>query len=228
MTEVEKSRHHRHLWAFLRVVVAVIAVWWLFRGEDLGELVGIFKGLNILVFIGALVLYVIAQLIFVLRWWVMLRAQHIRIDYGAAVKLHFLGLFYNNCLPGSVGGDLLRAWYVTKHTEKKVEAVLSVFVDRAIGLSCTVVIAGFCYWLILRGGAVEEGLQVFHGFDSSSIVVVLAPAGRVTSCRCSSSPLARAIPSAKAALMIPAEKATIPMRRMDMNPTITVTTIVIG
>jgi hypothetical protein len=50
-----------------------------------------------------------------------------------------------------VGGDLLRAWYVTRHTRKKFEAVLSVFVDRVIGLLSTLVIAVFCYLLFLRG-----------------------------------------------------------------------------
>jgi len=54
-----------------------------------------------------------------------------------------LGLFYNNCLPGAIAGDLPRAWYVTHHTDKKVEAALSVFVDRLVGLTGIVVMA-FC------------------------------------------------------------------------------------
>jgi uncharacterized membrane protein YbhN (UPF0104 family) len=62
--------------------------------------------------------------------------------------LHFLGLFYNNCLPSSVGGDLMRAWYVTKHTDKKLQAALSVFVDRAIGLLGSILMAVGGYMLI--------------------------------------------------------------------------------
>lgn len=54
-------------------------------------------------------------------------------------------------MPGSVGGDLLRAWYVTKHTDKRFEAALSVFVDRVVGLLSTLVIAIFFYSLFLRG-----------------------------------------------------------------------------
>jgi uncharacterized membrane protein YbhN (UPF0104 family) len=54
-------------------------------------------------------------------------------------------------MPGSVGGDLIRAWYVTRYTDKKLEAVLSVFVDRVvIGLLGTLFIAVFFYLFLLR------------------------------------------------------------------------------
>ncbi len=103
------------------------------------------------VFAGVLGIFVIGQIIVGLRWWLLLRSQSIFIDFWAAVRLHFLGLFYNNFMPSSVGGDLIRAWYVTKHTDRRFEAALSVFVDRAIGLLSTLVIAAFFYSLFLRG-----------------------------------------------------------------------------
>jgi len=53
-------------------------------------------------------------------------------------------------MPSSVGGDLIRAWYITRHTHKRFEAALSVFVDRLIGLASTLVIAVFFYTLFLR------------------------------------------------------------------------------
>jgi len=50
-----------------------------------------------------------------------------------------------------MGGDLIRAWYVTNHTDKKLEAALSVFVDRIIGLAGMTVIAIVSYLLFMRG-----------------------------------------------------------------------------
>ena len=107
----------------------------------------VLKSLNLWILLLGLIMYWISQLIFVLRWQVLLKAQSIQIGYWPTVRLHLLGLFYNNCLPSSVGGDLLRAWYVTKHTDKKFEAAISVFVDRAIGLLGLVLMAfvGFCF-----------------------------------------------------------------------------------
>ncbi|MCD4831827.1 MAG: flippase-like domain-containing protein [Anaerohalosphaeraceae bacterium] len=147
-TETTKKSKKRHLSHIIRLVVALVAIYFAFRGQSLAEVRDVFLNLDISVFALAVALYIAAQFIFVCRWRVLLWAQKIHIDFWPAMKLHFLGLFYNNCLPGSVGGDLLRAWYVTKHTDKKVAAALSVFVDRAIGLACTIGMAFGAYWLI--------------------------------------------------------------------------------
>jgi len=163
----KKNKHLSHL---IKIVVAVTALYFAFKGESVKDIAKVFAGLNIFVFIAALGLFFISQLVFVLRWLTLLRAQGIHIAYFAALKLHLLGLFYNNCLPGSVGGDALRAWYVTMHTEKKIEAALSVFVDRAIGLSCTVAIIFLSYWLIPTKGAGAQ-LQFGTDFDLASLVI---------------------------------------------------------
>jgi uncharacterized membrane protein YbhN (UPF0104 family) len=114
----------------------------------LGQVADVLLGLNLWIFAAAIAIYVVGQLIFVARWSVLLRVQSITIGFWPAVRLHFLGLFYNNCLPGAIGGDLPRAWYVTKHTDKKLEAALSVFVDRAIGLAGMLIMAFGCYWFV--------------------------------------------------------------------------------
>jgi uncharacterized membrane protein YbhN (UPF0104 family) len=82
-----------------------------------------------------------------------------------AVRLYLLGWFYNNVMPGSVGGDLIRLWYVTKHTDKKFEAGLSVLVDRAIGLISTLALAVFFYFFFLRP---DDGKIEFAGRDDSA------------------------------------------------------------
>ena len=142
---VRKTKYISYL---IRFIVAAAALYLAFRGENFAEVVGVLLGLNLWIFAGAIGFYVIAQLIFVARWSLLLRVQSISIGFWPAVRLHFLGLFYNNCLPGAIGGDLPRAWYVTKHTDKKLEAALSVFVDRVIGLFGMLIMAFGCYRFI--------------------------------------------------------------------------------
>jgi len=143
-----KVRNNKYISYLLRFAVAGAALYLAFRGEDLGRVAEVLLGLNLWIFAAALVAYIIGQLIFVARWSLLLKVQSIKIGFWPAVRLHFLGLFYNNCLPGAIGGDLPRAWYVTKHTDKKLEAVLSVFVDRVIGLTGMLIMAFGCYWFI--------------------------------------------------------------------------------
>lgn len=153
-----KANKSKGIFLCVRIAVVVCGIicgiLWVSRGDRWDNLKTIFLGMNLWVFGAALGIFVIGQIMVGLRWWLLLRTQSIFIAFWAAVRLHFLGLFYNNFMPSSVGGDLIRAWYVTRHTDKKFEAALSVFVDRAIGLLSTLIIAGFFYSLFLRGQGV--------------------------------------------------------------------------
>jgi uncharacterized protein (TIRG00374 family) len=150
-----RAKKSRRIFLFLRIAVVVCGViwgvFWVSSEQRWNRLVEIFRQMNMGIFAAVLGIFIISQIIIGLRWWLLLRSQRIFIDFWAAVRLYLLGWFYNNFMPGSVGGDLLRAWYVTKHTPKKFEAVLSVFVDRVIGLLSTLAIAVFFYLLFLRG-----------------------------------------------------------------------------
>jgi len=146
---VNKNKYIAYL---LRFGVAGGAIYLALRGEDIGAIFRVLLGLNLWVFGGALGLYVLGQFLFVLRWNLLMRVLSIKIGFWPTVRLHFLGLFYNNCLPSSVGGDFLRAWYVSKHTDKRLEAALSVFVDRLVGLAGMLIMASFCYWFVPAQG----------------------------------------------------------------------------
>ncbi len=146
----------KYFWYVVRFCIAGGALYLALRGEDLRQVAEVLLSLNLWIFAAAIIIYVIGQLVFVARWCVLLKVQSITIGFLPAVKLHFLGLFYNNCLPGAIGGDLPRAWYVTKHTDKKLEAALSVFVDRAIGLAGMFIMAFGCYWFIPKQTPAER------------------------------------------------------------------------
>jgi len=149
-----KSKKSKYIFMFGRIGVVLCGIlWaaiWLSREQRWQKLIDIFGGMNLGVFAAVLCVFIIAMLLITLRWLVLLRTQGIRISYWAGGRLYFLGWFYNNFMPSSVGGDLIRAWYVTGHTDKKFEAVLSVFVDRVLGLVSTLMIAVFFYLVFLR------------------------------------------------------------------------------
>ena len=164
-----KPNKKRQILVVLRTLVVVVGVIagavWLSREGRWANLKAIFARMDMLVFCGAFGIFCLSQIMVGLRWWLLLRTQGIFISLWMAVRLYLLGWFYNNVMPGSVGGDLIRLWYVTKHTDKKFEAGLSVLVDRAIGLISTLAIAVFFYFFFLRpdGGKIE-----FAGRDDSA------------------------------------------------------------
>lgn len=64
----------------------------------------------------------------------MLGIQGVRLRLWNSTKLTFAGNFFNFALPGTTGGDLIKAYYVAHYTQHKTEAVTTIFLDRVVGL----------------------------------------------------------------------------------------------
>lgn len=85
----------------------------------------------------------------VVRWIILLRSQGIDVAWGRAFRLTMVGSFFNLCMPGTTGGDLLKAYYAAKRSERRGAAVVSVIFDRLTGLFGLVVFAGVAGLFIL-------------------------------------------------------------------------------
>jgi hypothetical protein len=69
------------------------------------------------------------------RWNLLLRAQEIPLPYRQAFGLTMIGLFFNVVIPGAVGGDLIKGYYITRAMEgRRSSAATSILMDRVLGL----------------------------------------------------------------------------------------------
>jgi len=68
------------------------------------------------------------------RWQILLQVQKIRLSTPRMSGLFFIGMFYNQFLPGGTGGDIIKSYLLLKETDKKAGALLAVVFDRFIGL----------------------------------------------------------------------------------------------
>ena len=83
----------------------------------------------------SLVLVGITILLGVIRWRMVLEVQGLHLPMRRATGITFVAQFFNSFLLGSTGGDLIKAYYAARETHhKKTEAVVTVFVDRLLGL----------------------------------------------------------------------------------------------
>lgn len=89
----------------------------------------------------ALLTMLMAFLASYIRWQQLAVAIGLELETVAALQLGFIGSFFNIVTIGVVGGDSLRAFYAARHSPGRIpEAILSVFIDRVIGL---IVMCGF-------------------------------------------------------------------------------------
>jgi uncharacterized protein (TIRG00374 family) len=77
-----------------------------------------------------------------LRWHALLRAQGLDLRLSRTMRVFAISLFFANFLPGAAGGDLVRGVYVYKAARgKRAAAMLSIFIDRLIGLVAFVLLS---------------------------------------------------------------------------------------
>jgi uncharacterized membrane protein YbhN (UPF0104 family) len=69
-----------------------------------------------------------------LRWMRLLEAAGTGARFADALSLNWMGQFFNQLLPTSFGGDVVRAWYARDNTTDLVRAAAIVLSDRVIGL----------------------------------------------------------------------------------------------
>lgn len=93
--------------------------------------------------LAVVLMFVVQTVVAAWRWWVILRHHHLAIRLLTAVRISFIGAFFNQLLPSSIGGDVARAWYVYRYGYSKGIAVITVLSDRIYGmllLACLAII----------------------------------------------------------------------------------------
>ncbi len=91
--------------------------------------------------LGALVFITVAMFS-AFRWHWLVNSQNLSLTIGQAIRLTWIGIFFNNFVPGQTGGDLIKAYYIAKNSpQKRLAAVLTVIADRIIGLSALVIVS---------------------------------------------------------------------------------------
>jgi len=102
------------------------------------------------------------------RWWTLVRAQDLPFSLYNAVRLGLVGYYLSTFLPGSIGGDLIKAYAISKEQTRRAVAVSTVLIDRGVGLWALfwmVSIIGSILWLtgdpLLVNNVVLMGLVRF-------------------------------------------------------------------
>jgi glycosyltransferase 2 family protein len=85
----------------------------------------------------------LSYLLLAIRWQWLLRTHGIDPGFWETLRLSWVGLAMNNVLPSSIGGDAIKAVCICRRTPgKRVAAVMTVLMDRALGLVALLAVGG--------------------------------------------------------------------------------------
>lgn len=81
------------------------------------------------------------------RWLILLRGQGLKSSVRQTLPLSFIGLFFNFVMPGGVGGDVFKGYYLFQdHPQQRFAGAVSILVDRLVGFF---VMIGTAFFAIL-------------------------------------------------------------------------------
>jgi uncharacterized protein (TIRG00374 family) len=110
---------------------------------NLKNMVFILKRVSAGYFLGAVFLFFVIMVILSYRLKKIMAIQNINIPLKNVTCLSLIGFFFNNFLPTSVAGDIVKAHYTACYTAKTVESYTSVVIDRIFGLISFIFLAFF-------------------------------------------------------------------------------------
>jgi uncharacterized protein (TIRG00374 family) len=103
------------------------------------------------------VCYSTVEVLATVRSQILLRIQGIRLSWLQVGAIVMIGLFFNQFLPGGVGGDAMRLYFVFRLAPReKIGATLSIAMDRLFGFFTVLLLAGISFslrfnWLTSSG-----------------------------------------------------------------------------
>ena len=104
----------------------------------------------------AFFLYGFSLLVTIFRWHILLRAQNLAAAPLTTLRISLLGFFFSTFLPGSVGGDLVKAAAVARGQSRRTAAVATVLMDRVIGLWSLVAFVALTGGIFWTTGMLDE------------------------------------------------------------------------
>lgn len=136
------------------------------------KVLSIIKAINPFAFILAIFIYFVSLYISTMRWRLLLPEE---FKKKRLFSFYLIGSFFNTFLPGSIGGDAVKTYYLYKEINSGSLSLSSVFMDRYIGF-VSLMIMGLISYLIgfnyLKGSIIEWLLpMIILAFLTGSVVL---------------------------------------------------------
>lgn len=125
----------------IRLTVGLAALALLFSRFSMQEALSRLSSVSWPLFSLALGLGALGVVLSAYKWFSLVNSDGGHVTYPLLLRLYFEGVFFNNFLPTSIGGDVHRAYQLGKHTDDKASSLATVVVERLTGLIALVAFA---------------------------------------------------------------------------------------
>jgi len=144
-------KSNKILFVVLKLSISSALLYYILSRTGISQVAGTLRNITPVSFLSAVFLYIFAQFISTYRWQLFL-PKGLRLK--KLFSLYMIGSFFNTFLPGVIGGDAVKAYYLYKETGKADMSFASIFMDRYLGFVVLILICAIAF---------PFGYQYFHG-----------------------------------------------------------------
>ena len=159
-------------WLAVQAIVSVALLVLLARRLDLDAFQALFTRLPLWSYLLSFAVVLGGQIAYAWRWRLLLIASGVRVGFTVVIRQYFIGIFLNNFLPSTVGGDLAKVYLLGRDCGYQT-VTASVVLDRMLGIGLLALCAAGMLWLLPLPSAVLAAARLaVTGVASASLILL--------------------------------------------------------
>ncbi len=121
----------------LKITISLLLLAWFLLKADRQQMVNAFLSIPAWLWPTLFSMYILSQVLSSTRWYLLARILGFKSRWLTYLNYYFSGMFFNLFLPTSIGGDVIKVFFISRGGggREKVLATYSVLADRFFGLA---------------------------------------------------------------------------------------------
>ncbi|GCE10906.1 lysylphosphatidylglycerol synthase transmembrane domain-containing protein [Tengunoibacter tsumagoiensis] len=138
---VPKKKKNKTLGLLLRLGVTVLLFAFLFKSLSFSTLITAITHLQSSIALAGLVIGVYTLVVSAYQWQCLLTAERIPMDLTKLINLYMVGIAFSHFLPSSMGGDVIKVYYVGREANNTPGSASAAVMARITGFFGMLVVA---------------------------------------------------------------------------------------
>lgn len=144
-----KIKINKYVKLALKIVISGGLLYFVFTKVDLKSVAAIISRSNWLFLFAATVLFILSKILSSIRLNKFIKCTGLELEEKHNMKLYWLGMYYNLFLPGGIGGDGYKIFYLNKHYKTSAKSLFwALLLDRITGLLSLFLLLIVLYYLL--------------------------------------------------------------------------------
>ncbi len=125
----------------IKVLLTFVLLYLLSQKVKIEDIYLLLKNISLRYVVILLTINVIMVAISCFKWRIFLRATGTEIPVRTLMAYYYIGYFFNNLLPSSIGGDVARMYLLGKNIDDNTKSISTVFLERYTGVIALIALA---------------------------------------------------------------------------------------